>query len=336
MNGGVTRFLQSSLQELRRGIFGGLIHVRACTALLCLIASLLLVRCADEQDDAVAADVPKVEIRAQVASAQTATAIATVDGRVATIDVAEGTQVQPGQLLATLTNASVDRDLAHTRAQVAVAEQRLRDARRPIATSLVLGDAGARERASAEILKNREAKRERYRELFKTRDVSKEELENAENEYAAALRDYLAERERASIKVVQTDTSLLQLELEKAKAEEAFVNERKSLLRVVAPIGGVVTRVHARAGESIFTRDPVVEIANNATVDVRGAIAPELVRYVRAGMPVEVKVFTVPPRKFTVPVKAVVPAPSGATLVVDLPNPDAALQTGQQAMITVK
>ena len=310
--------------------------MRATGAWVCVAAALLLAACGDERDEAVAADVPKVEIRAQVASAQTATAIATVDGKVAGITVTEGTVVQPGQLLATLTNASVDRDLAHTRAQVAVAEQRLRDARRPIATSLILGDAGARERASAEILKNRETKRERYRELYKTRDVSKEELENAENEYAAALRDYLAERERASIKVVQTDTSLLQLELEKARAEEAYVNERKSLLRVVAPMGGVVTRVHARAGDSVFLRDPTAEISNNAVVDVRGAIAPELVRYVRAGMPVEVKVFTVPPRKFTVPVKAVVPAPSGATIVVDLPNPDAVLQAGQQAMITVK
>ena len=280
--------------------------------------------------------VPQIEIHAQISSARTAVAIAGVDGRIATIDVAEGARVEPGQLIATLTNASVDRDVAHARAQVAVAEARLRDARRPIATSLILGDAGARERASAEILKNRETKRDRYRELYKTRDVAKEELENAENEYAAALRDYLAERERASMKVVQTDTSLLQLELDKARAEETFVNERKTLLRVTAPMAGIVTRVHARTGESIFTRDPVVEISNNSTVDVRGAIAPELVRYVRPGMPVDVKVFTVPPRKFTVPVKAVLPAAAGATLVLDLPNPDGVLQTGQQATITVK
>jgi len=331
----MTRFLQQSLQELRRWVPEVDTQLRASLTLACIAASLLVVRC-DREDDVVAADVPKVEIRAQVASAQTATAIASVDGRIATVDVAEGTTVQPGQLLATLNNASIERDLAHVRAQIAVAQQRLRDARRPIATSLILGDAGARERASAEILKNRETKRERYRELFKTRDVSKEELENAENEYAAALRDYLAEKERASIRVVQTDTSLLQLELDKARADETVVNERKTLLRVVAPIAGVVTRVHARIGESIFPRDPVVEIANNATVDVRGAIAPELVRYVRAGVPVEVKVFTVPPRKFTVPVKGVVPGPSGAVLVVDLPNPDGVLQVGQQAVITVK
>ena len=309
--------------------------MRVIAACVCVASSVLIAACDDERS-AVAADTPKVEIRAQVANAQTATAIAAVDGRVATIDVNEGATVQPGQLVATLTNASIDRDLAQARAQVVLAEHRLRDARKPIATSLILGDAGARERASAEILKNRETKRDRYRELFKTHDVSKEELENAENEYAAALRDWLGERERASMKVVQTDTSLLQLELEKAKADEAYIRERKALLRVLAPIGGVVTRVHARPGESIFTRDPVVEISNNATMEVRGAIAPELVRYVRGGMPVEVKVFTVPPRRFTMPVKAIVPGGTGATIVVDLPNPDAVLQAGQQAVITVK
>lgn len=309
--------------------------MRAAVVFFCVAASCLLVRCS-EDDEAVAQDVPKVEIRAQVASAQTAVATASLDGRLVTVDVAEGATVQPGQLLATLNNPALERDLAHARAQIAVAEQRLRDARRPIASSIILGDAGARERAAAEILKNRETKRERYRELYKTRDVSKEELENAENEYAAALRDYFAERERASIKIIQTDTSVLQLELERARADEAFVNERKSLLRVVAPIGGVVTRVHARAGDSIYPRDAVAEISNNTTVDVRGTIAPELVRYVRAGVPVEVKVFTVPPRKFTVPVKGVVPGASGAIIVVDLPNPDGVMQVGQQAMITVK
>lgn len=304
------------------------------TAALCATFVLVFSACRDDRE-AVAADVPKVEIRAQVASPQTATAIATVDGRVSSVEVKEGSRVEAGQLLATLTNASVNRDLAHVRAQVAIAEQRLREARKP-ALSSPSADAAARERATAEILRHRQNKRDRYRELFKTRDVSREELENAESEHAAALRDWLNERERASVRAVQSDLTLLELELDRARAEEAIVLERQALLRVTAPLSGVVTRVHVRPGGTIFTRDPVAEIANHATVDVRGPIAPELVRYIHTGMPVEVKVFTVPPRNFRVPVKAVVPAPSGATIVVDLPNPDAVLQAGQQAVITVK
>ena len=287
--------------------------------------------CADKPE-AVAADVPRLEVRATVATPQTAAAISAVDGRIATLNAAEGATVQQGAVIATITNPGIERDIAYAKAQVAVAEQRLREARRPIAQTLILGDAGARERASAEILKNREAKRARYRQLYESRDISKQELEDAENEYAAALRDWLVERERASQKVIQTDDSILQLELERAKAELSFANERRSLLEVRAPISGVVTRVAARPGEMIFPRDPIVEIANNATVEVRGTIAPELQRAVRAGMPVEVKVMTVPPRRFNVPIKNVLPG----TIVVELPNPEGVLTAGQSAVITVK
>ncbi|HEX6099543.1 MAG TPA: efflux RND transporter periplasmic adaptor subunit [Thermoanaerobaculia bacterium] len=326
----MTRFLQTHLQELRLWV-KTMVTLRVTGTLFGVLTLVFVTACADKPE-VEAADVPRLEVRAAVATPQTASAIAAVDGRVATLLVSEGSVVRQGAQIATITNPGIDRDIAYAKAQVAVAEQRLREARRPIAQTLILGDAGARERASAEILKNREAKRDRYRQLFASHDISKQELEDAENEYAVALRDWLVERERASQKVIETDNSILQLELDRAKAELAFATERRTLLEVRAPISGVVTRVAARPGETIFPRDPVVEIANNATVEVRGTIAPELQRYVRTGMPVEVKVMTVPPRNYTVPIKNVLPG----TLVVELPNPEGALTAGQTAVITVK
>lgn len=304
---------------------------RFAGTLLSVLAWMLATACSDKPD-AAAADIPRLEVRATVATPQTANAIAAVDGRIATLVVSEGSAVQQGAPIATLVNPGIDRDIAYAKAQVAVAEQRLREARRPIPRTRIAADAGARERASAQILKNREAKRDRYRQLFASRDISKQELEDAENEYAVALRDWLAERERTSQRVIQTDTSILQLELERAKAELAFADERRSLLEVRAPMSGVVTRVAARPGETIFPRDPIVEIANTTTVEVRGTIAPELQRYVRNGMPVEVKVMTVPPRKYNVAVRNVLPG----TIVVELPNPEGVLTAGQSAVITVK
>lgn len=308
---------------------------RRTRALLCVALCVHLARCS-EKPDAAAAEQPALEIRGAVASPQTATAVASIDGRLATLTATEGTAVKQGDLLATIVNPSIDRDLAHARAQVAVSEQRLREARKPIATSLILGDAGARERASAEILRTREAQRDRYRELYKTHDVTKQDLENAEAAYAAALRDWLVERERASMKVIQTDTTVLQLELEKAKADLAYLTERRTLLEVRAPMTGVITRVPARAGENIYTRDPVAEIANTSVVDVHGQVAPELMRYVRTGMPVEVKVLTVPPRRFTVPIRSVMPGNGGAVVIAQVPNPDGVLQQGQNAVLTVR
>jgi membrane fusion protein, multidrug efflux system len=311
--------------------------LRTASLLVSLAATMLLVRC-NEQPSAAAAGAPEIELKAEVAQAETATASALIDGRVATLTAAEGTAVKTGDVLATLTNASLDRDLASTRAEVALAEKRLRDAREPIAMALVLGDAGARERAAAEILRNREAKRDRYRDLYKNHDISKQELEDAENEYSVAMRDWLGERERQTTKVVRTDTGLLELELERAKANVAFVEERRGLLVIKAPMDGTVTRVLVRPGDTIYTRDPVASIANTSTVEVRAAIAPELLRHVRAGMPVEVKVLTVPPRRFTRPIAHVTPAggTGGAAISIQLPNPDGMLQPGQSAVVTVR
>lgn len=300
------------------------------------VAALLLVARCNEQQDAVAAGVPELELRGEVVNADTAAAITPIDGRVASIAVKEGSLVESGAVIATLSNATIDRDLAFARAQVAVAEARLREASHPRRSSARIDP--QRERAAKAILANREAKRDRYRALFQTHDVSKQDLEDAENEYSAALRDWLAERERATAQppAVQADTNLLQLELEKARSDQAAAEDRRTMLTIVAPMSGTVTRVNTRIGESMFPRDTIAEITDNTKAQVRAQIAPELIRYIRTGMPLQVKIFTVPPRRFSAPVRAIVPGNGGATLLIDLPNPDRVLQPGQQAVITVK
>jgi multidrug resistance efflux pump len=301
--------------------------VIAARVVLVVALGALAASC-QKDNNAAAATPPRLEIRAQVTDPQTATVAAPVDGKVARIAVREGAAVKPGDLIVQLTNAAIDRDLAYARAQLGVAEfnaqhrgtvpQRVRD--------------DTRLRAAKAILDNRRAKLERYRGLFATHDVSRQDLEDAENEVAMAQRDYLAERDANVVAAPATDPRLLALELEKAKAEEAFAEGRLKLLAVTAPIGGVVMKVHAVEGESVFPRDPLVEIANLSTMNVQGHIAPELTRYVHAGMPVEVKVQTVPPRNFLESVKSVRPG----EIVVTLPNPDGVLLPGTQATITVR
>lgn len=312
--------------------------MRVTPIVVSLALACAFVRCSEQPSAAEAAHAPEIELKAVVADAQTAVASAAIDGRLATLTAREGAVVKAGDVIATLTNASLERDIAHSRAAAAVSEKRLREAREPIAMALVLGDAGARERAAAEILRNRESKRNRYRQLYETRDISKQELEDAENEYAAAMRDWLAERERQTTKVVKNDTSVLELELERAKAEVKFLEDRRALLEVKAPISGTVTRVLVRDGDTVYLRDPIAEVANTATVDVRAPIAPELLRHVRAGMAVEVKVLTVPPRRYTQPITRITPASAGAgpSVLVQLPNPDGLLQPGQNATVTVR
>ncbi|HVR37693.1 MAG TPA: efflux RND transporter periplasmic adaptor subunit [Thermoanaerobaculia bacterium] len=296
---------------------------------VCNIAliALAFARC-DDRQDAVAADAPKLEIKAEVAPPKSTVVAAPIDGRIETIHVREGAAVKAGDLLVSIVNPAVERDLAYARTQLALAEYRLRNASR----APVMKRDDEREQADATIVRNRKSRVERYRALFATHDVSKDELEIAEAEYAAALRDYAAEREARRVAPPAADAGLLKLELEKARAEMAFVEDRKRQLAVYAPVAGTVIRVAANAGEGIYVRDPLLEVANTTSAQVRGTIAPELLRYIKTGVPVDVKVFTVPPRHFVEPVATI----ADTTIIVAVPNPDGVLHAGTPALITVR
>ena len=111
---------------------------------------------------------------------------------------------------------------------------------------------------------------------------------------------------------------------------------------VASPMSGIVTRLYVAPGQAVFPRDPIADVSDVSTLLVRGDVAPELVRYLRPGMRVDVKVFSVPPRSFADEIDYVVPvqrAGSGsreATVVVSIPNPDGSLQPNTQALITLR
>lgn len=292
-----------------------------------------------------AAEVPALEIKAEVARPRMATVVAPSDGRVGAVHAHEGGTVRAGEIVITIANPALQRSLAYSRAQLALAEYRLRQTQNPKRVQRSTsddGDARERIRIAQAIVDNRKSRLDRFEKLFATRDITKDEFELARIEYDAAVRDLRAERknlENANAAQTQSgDPALLQLDVERARAEMAILEDRSRQLQVAAPIGGIVTRLLAAPGDTIFPRDPLLEITDASTLEVRGTIAPELLRHVRAGMPVEVKVFTVPPRRFRASIKTVIPpaAGAGATISVPVSNPDGVLQPGTTAIITVR
>ncbi|HEX7830763.1 MAG TPA: efflux RND transporter periplasmic adaptor subunit [Thermoanaerobaculia bacterium] len=294
-----------------------------------------------ERPEAVAAEVPALEIKAEVTRPRMAAVVAPYDGRIESVSVAEGGAVKAGDVVAVIANPTVQRDLAYSRAQLALAEYRLRLAQKPAQRATPNDDAKERVRVAQAIVDHRKSRLDRYEKLFVTRDITNDELETARLEYAAARRDLNAERkslESSQVAAQAIDPALMKLDVDRARAELAVIEDRERQLRVLAPIAGIVTRIQAAPGDSIYPRDPLLEITDASTVEVRGAIAPELLRHVRPGLPVEVKVFTVPPRRFQAQIKTVVPpaAGGGATISVPISNPDGVLQPGTTAIITVR
>lgn len=304
-----------------------------CRLALLLVLSALLLATApgcSKRGVATGGARPHIEFKAAISPVNTASVSTPIDGRIMRILVAEGAVVKAGDPVAELSNATVERDLAYARAQVAAANARLRSrGPQPVA--------GHDERleAAALILRNRKEKLDKMQQLFATGDIARADLREAENEYAAARRDYAAERDRGATPAA--DPEVARLELERAHADEKVALERKEQLIVRSTASGRITRLLKREGESIYARESLVEIVDNTSVEARAPIAAEVLPFVRAGSLVDVKVETIPVRRFREPVNRIETGADGRpAVVVSLPNPDQALNSGVPATITIQ
>jgi membrane fusion protein (multidrug efflux system) len=308
-------------------------------AFVSTLGSALLLSGCQGVEPTLGAAVRNIEIKATAVAGKSLTVAAPADGKVARVDVREGANVGEGQLILTLSNPAVDRDHEIARAQVRLAEMNLRNVglqRVVNRTSQPRGVADALQL----VLSNKRAKLQRYRELRQRKDVSEQELEDAENEYAWAERDYLSQfATHGSIAFPAAQRQILEAELMKARADERLARERRAALQIASPLAGTVTAVRAIPGQHVYTRDPLVDVTDVSTVEIRGDVSPDLLRYVRPGTPVQVKVFSVPPQTFSSTVDHVMTMAStgdAATVVVRLPNEGASIRPNTTARITVQ
>ena len=301
------------------------------------IASAALAFACRNAERAAAADPPKIELKAAIAPFDSVTVIAPIEGRVTQITAAEGAAVREGELLVTLSNPVVAREVVYARTAVIAAELRLRG--QGTVRSQPRSSNAERVNVAATIVKQKQQRLARLRALLADGDVAKQDVENAEAELAAAQRDLNAERERNTPAAVAQGTSpaLLQAEADRARVDQELAEHRQSLLTIKAPASGTIAKLRVKPGSDVYTRDPIAEIVDSTTARVQAPLAPELFRFVRVGMPVDVKLGTIPSRRFREPIARINPPGSegGAAVIVNIPNPDRMLQPGTSAIITI-
>jgi multidrug resistance efflux pump len=294
-----------------------------------------------DAERAAAADPSKIEVKAVVAPFDGVTVFSPIEGTIVELKMTEGAAVRQGDILATLTNPAVERDLAYARAAVLAAEQRMRNASPAAVAAPAPQTNGERLRVAGDLVRQKQQRLDRLRALLASGDVARQDVENAEAELAAAIRDQNAERERATAvpaAAPQADRSLLAAEADRARADQAFAEHRKAQLVIRAPASGTIARLRIAAGREIYTRDAIAEIVDGTSARVQAQLAPELLRFVTAGRPVDVKLMTIPPRRFREPIARVIPpgGEGGPSIVVNIPNPDRMLQPGTPAVITIQ
>jgi HlyD family secretion protein len=303
------------------------------TFLLAAISAVALTRC-QGVDATLGAEIRNVEIKAAAVPAKSVVVAAPADGDLAQLTVTEGTKVAAGQVIAVLRNRALQRDYELAKMRTALAMANLAHSAQPAANPTMAS--AMSENLLETVVQNKRAKLERYRALRRRHDISEQELEDAENEYAWARRDYLAQSTTAA--APEVNRRALQIEVEKARAEEELARDRVAALRITAPLSGTVTATHGIEGQSVYTRDTLAEITDVSTIEIRGEIAPDLAKYAQPGTPVDVKIYSVPPQQFRAPVDRVIPPQAvgaGASLIVRLPNEQGSIKPNTPAKLTI-
>jgi RND family efflux transporter MFP subunit len=204
---------------------------------------------------------------------------ARVPGRVASMDVEEGTRVSAGQVLAVLEHADLEASLA------------------AVAATLARAKAALKEQDVVILQTQREF--ERSERLFKSKQIAESNHDDATFKYQGAL--------------AKRDTLVAEIALAEARHREA--QQMKENMFIRAPFDGTVVSKDAEVGESILPggmgeasgRGSAVTVADLNHLEVECDVKEDYIGRVVVGHSAEVSVDAVPKFRYQGRVRKVIP-----------------------------
>jgi RND family efflux transporter MFP subunit len=240
--------------------------------------------------------------RGQLQAIEVVDVISPVAGQLSRVQLKVGDRVSKGQILATVRSYELLARVEKIAAALSAAKADLRQ----------------KENQLAEAEKTLERVRElRNKDLIAGRDL---------NEAETALDTARAQRALAQAQVAEQKAALEQ------------TRYLLSVVRLVAPLNGVVTRVLAESGASVQTSMPVFTVGSLAFLKVMIEISEKDIDLVRVGVAVQIRADALPERVFAGQVTALrSPSETSQSVVaeVQLPNRDHLLAPGMEVEVTM-
>lgn len=199
-----------------------------------------------------------------------------ISGKLESVLVEEGDQVQRGQVIAILANEEYRAQVALMKARLDLKNAELR---------LIISGARSQERREAwelvkeadVVMKNSRIELERRQQLYQEGIIAREEADRAEREYKVCKARYEAAKQHFKLiddEAREEDRSKAEAEVAMAQAqlEEARARFKKTFIR--SPITGVILRKYLKTGETVSSSFsskpiPIVTVANITTLRVR-------------------------------------------------------------------
>lgn len=213
---------------------------------------------------------------------------AEVSGKIRSVFVEEGSQVQRGQTLAVLENSDYQAQLASAEARVRQSEAELRRIVNGARTEERNEARAAVEQAEA-VAKNARLEVARRQTLVRDGDIPREEYDRAARDASVAEARVRELKERfANINAAAREEDVARAEALLALAHAAVKEAQARLAKTIihSPITGIVLRKRKRAGESIspeMTNAALFTIADTHTLRVRADVDETDVARVHTG-----------------------------------------------------
>ena len=168
----------------------------------------------------------------------------TMTGHVLKLSAQVGDQVSVGQILGEMDPVDMDNRVSAEQASIQRAEATV------VASQAKVKDAQARRQYA-------QSQFERYQQLLKKKNISKESAEAKKQEYQIA---------QASLVAAQANQNAAEKELVMLKANYSGLLQQRSQLRLVAPVDGLVVGRYIEPGSTVVAGQTVVEIIDPASI----------------------------------------------------------------------
>ena len=223
-----------------------------------------------------------------------------VSGRIARLDVDEGSRVAPSNELAQLDRVPFETEVAAATAQVAMAQAQFDKATRGYRTEEIAQAAAAVRQREAD-LANAKVTDERLKGLFPQGAVTRQDMDNADarvresDAQLASAREQLALVTRGSrIEDIQTQEA----NLAAAKANLTKAHTALEDATLLAPSSGVVSVRAREVGAIVQAGQTIYTVALGDPVWIRAYVPQPRLGRIKPGMAVKIEVDSVPGKQF--------------------------------------
>jgi RND family efflux transporter MFP subunit len=269
----------------------------------------------------------------------------TQEGRVVEFLVHEGDFVEQGQKLAQLRTDGLQIELEQAKDEAELRRQELLELQNGSRPEEKAEASAALERDKA-LLDYAEARLNRAKTLIGDQTISQEEFDETVSAAVAAKNSYLASRARYDLvekgpreeKIAQA-----QARFDAQREMAARIEDKIAERTIRAPFAGYVAAEHTQQGQWVGLGDPIADVVDLTTVEIKVSVPGRYIPHVRRGMQAAVRVEALSREAFAGEVFRVVPQADVRSrtfpVVVRVENPrrgdDFALKAGMLAWATL-